>query len=228
MTQPRTVPRLAVLASGEGTNLQALLDARERGELACDISVVISDRAESGALRRARTASIPAVHLSPRLHPSRGDYNQSLTRSLRHHGADLVILAGFMRILSDEMVQGFAGRMLNIHPSLLPRHRGLHTHRRVLEAREAVHGASVHFVVPELDAGPVVLQYRCAVQPWDSEASLTASVRRGEHLIYPLAVKWFCQGRLRCLDGRVLLDGQTLRTPPVLTRDGALALAAPD
>lgn len=228
MSQSRAVPRLAVLASGEGTNLQALLDTGERGDLAGEISLVISDRAESGALQRARAAGIPALHLPARLHPSRSDYDQLLARSLHDHGADLVVLAGFMRILSDEMVQAFAGRMLNIHPSLLPRHRGLHTHRRALEARDAVHGASVHFVVPELDAGPAVLQFRCAVQPWDTQASLSARVRRGEHLIYPIAVKWYCQGRLRCRDEHVMLDDQPLRAPTVLTRDGALALAAPD
>ncbi|MCC5868409.1 MAG: phosphoribosylglycinamide formyltransferase [Gammaproteobacteria bacterium] len=221
------MPRLAVLASGEGSNLQALLDAGERGNLPGEITLVISDRDGAGALQRARTAGIQALHLPPQAHPSRGDYDRLLARSLADHGTDLVVLAGFMRILSDELVQSFAGRMLNIHPSLLPRHRGLHTHRRVLEAREAVHGATVHFVVPELDAGPAVLQYRCAVRPWDNEASLAASVRRGEHLIYPIAVKWFCQGRLRCRDDHVLLDDQPLRAPAVLTRDGAMALAAP-
>jgi len=227
VSRPGAVPRLAVLASGEGSNLQALLDAGERGNLPGEITLVISDRDGAGALQRARTAGIQALHLPPQAHPSRGDYDRLLARSLADHGTDLVVLAGFMRILSDELVQSFAGRMLNIHPSLLPRHRGLHTHRRVLEAREAVHGATVHFVVPELDAGPAVLQYRCAVRPWDNEASLAASVRRGEHLIYPIAVKWFCQGRLRCRDDHVLLDDQPLRAPAVLTRDGAMALAAP-
>ncbi len=222
------VPRLAVLASGEGTNLQALLDARDRGDLPGEIGMVISDRAAAGALARATAAGVPAMHLSPRDHARRGDYDALLARTLQEHGVTLVVLAGFMRILSDEMVQTFAGRMLNIHPSLLPLHRGLHTHRRVLAARERMHGATVHFVVPALDAGPVVLRYSCAVQPWDTEASLSARVRRGEHLIYPIAVKWFCQGRLRCVDGRVVLDGHPLRSAPVLTRDGASALALPD
>lgn len=216
-----------MLASGEGTNLQALLAARDRGDLACEITVVISDRVEAGALLRARAAGVPALHLPAQLHSRRSDYDQLLARSLSDHGATLIVLAGFMRVLGDGIVQAYAGRMLNIHPSLLPHHRGLHTHRRVLEAREPVHGATVHFVVPELDAGPAVLQYRCAVQPWDTESSLAAGVRRGEHLIYPLAVKWLCQGRLRCRGDQVLLDDQPLRKAAVLTRDGALALATP-
>jgi phosphoribosylglycinamide formyltransferase-1 len=225
MTGLQGSPGVAVLASGEGTNLQAMIDAAQRGELAGHICLVLSDRPDAGALVRARAAGIASLHLLPAAYASRAHYDQALAAALLESGASLIVLAGFMRILEAGMVRQFEGRMLNIHPSLLPRHRGMQTHRRMLEAGEHMHGASVHFVVPELDAGPVLLQYRIAVQPWDTEASLARRVRQGEHLIYPTAVRWCLQGRVRSNHASILLDGQPLLAPLVLTRDGSDSLA---
>lgn len=221
MSGPAANRGIAVLASGEGTNLQALIDAAARDALYGRIELVLSDRADAGALVRARAAGIPAVHLPPGDWPDRAAYDRALAALLAEHGIGLVVLAGFMRILDAEVVDGFAGRMLNIHPSLLPRHRGLHPHRKALAAGDRVHGATVHFVVPELDAGPSILQYRIAIQPWDNPASLSRRVREGEHFIYPLAVRWWLQGRLDCRDGQARLDGQPLAAPLVVTRDMA-------
>lgn len=212
---------VAVLASGEGTNLQALIDTAAREGLRDGIALVVSDRAEAGALVRARAAGIPAIHLSPADWSTRAAYDHALADLLAERQITLVVLAGFMRILEAEVVQRFAGRMLNIHPSLLPRHRGLDTHRRALEAGDRIHGSTVHFVEPELDAGPPILQYRIAVQPWDTPGRLAQRVRHGEHFIYPLAVRWWLQGRLDCTDGQAYLDGKPLAAPLVVTRDMA-------
>jgi phosphoribosylglycinamide formyltransferase 1 len=220
MSAVEAAPKLAVLASGEGTNLQAMLDAVTRGDLPGRIALVISDRAEAGALARARAAGIEAEWLDPAEFPSRQACDEALAARLEHADISLVVLAGFMRILDPAVVQRFAGRMLNVHPSLLPRHRGLHTHRRVLEAGDHQHGATVHFVTPALDAGPGVLQFRMAVHSWDTPTSLAARVRAGEHVVYPLAVRWWLTGRLAWQNGAATFDGQPLHTPLVLTRDG--------
>jgi phosphoribosylglycinamide formyltransferase-1 len=151
--------------------------------------------------------------LSPREYADRTAYGRALGDIVAGMQPDLVVLAGFMRILSDEFVLRFLGRMLNIHPSLLPRYPGLHTHRRALEAGDAEHGASVHFVTPELDGGPVVLQARVPVLPGDDEDTLAARVLRQEHVIYPRVVSWFAQGRLAFRDGAAWLDGNRLETP---------------
>ncbi len=220
MSAPEAKGGVAVLASGEGTNLQALIDAAARDGLS-RIELVVSDRGEAQALVRARTAGIPAIHLSPANWSTRAAYDQALADLLAERGIALVVLAGFMRILDADVVRRFAGRMLNIHPSLLPRHRGLRTHRRALETGDRLHGSTVHFVVPELDAGPAILQYRIAIQPWDTLTGLAERVRHGEHFIYPLAVRWWLQGRLSCTDGQAHLDGKPLVAPLVATRDMA-------
>jgi phosphoribosylglycinamide formyltransferase-1 len=140
-------------------------------------------------------------------------YDRRLADAIRDCSPSLIVLAGFMRILSAPFVADFAGKILNIHPSLLPKYPGLHTHRRALEARESEHGATVHFVTEQLDGGPPVIQARVAVAAGDDEASLAARVQVQEHLIYPLAVRWFCEGRLRCDAGQAWLDGQPLKQP---------------
>ena len=211
----RAAPRVAVLISGEGSNLQALLDAARAGTLGADVAVVVSNRAAARGLLRARDAGVPARHLGGK-DVTRESYDEALATLLAEYSPDLLVLAGFMRIFSAGFVARFEGRILNIHPSLLPKYPGLDTHRRVLEAGERWHGATVHFVTVDLDAGPAVLQYRLAVRADDTPESLTARVHVGEHLILPRAVEWFVGGRLRLQNGSVMLDGKRLSQPVIM------------
>jgi len=223
MTAPTPLLRVVVLVSGRGSNLQAIAAQADAGVLPVRIEAVVSDRADAGALDWARGRGIPAMVLSPRDFADREAYGRALGDLVEGFAPRLVVLAGFMRILSDEFVLRFSGRMLNIHPSLLPRYPGLHTHRRALEAGDLDHGASVHFVTPELDGGPVVLQARVPVLPGDDEDTLAARVLREEHVIYPRCVGWFAAGRLALRDGAVWLDGRPLDAPVMLgneTKEG--------
>jgi phosphoribosylglycinamide formyltransferase-1 len=213
MTATTAPLKVVVLVSGRGSNLKAIAAQADAGALPIAITAVVSDRADAGALDWARERGIAAVVLSPRDYADRTTYGRALGDIVAGMQPDLVVLAGFMRILSDEFVLRFLGRMLNIHPSLLPRYPGLHTHRRALEAGDTEHGASVHFVTPELDGGPVVLQARVPVLPGDDEDTLAARVLRQEHVIYPRVVSWFAQGRLVFRDGAAWLDGKRLETP---------------
>jgi phosphoribosylglycinamide formyltransferase 1 len=202
--------RLAVLLSGRGSNMSALVRACQDGIVAATPVIAISDQSAAPGLARARELGVATLGL-----PGGTGFEEPLQQALTAARADVIALAGFMRILSAPFVTGYLGRMLNIHPSLLPAYRGLHTHRRVLAAGDAVHGASVHFVTPELDGGPVVLQSQVAVQRGDTEATLAARVLATEHVIYPRALSWFAQGRLTWQDGGAWLDGKPLRTPVV-------------
>ena len=215
MTAPTPLLRVVVLVSGRGSNLKAIAARADAGELPVRIEAVVSDRADAGALEWARAQGISTSVLSPRDFPDREAYGRALGDIVESHAPQLVALAGFMRILSDEFVLRFSGRMLNIHPSLLPRYAGLHTHRRALEAGDREHGASVHFVTPELDGGPVVLQARVPILPGDDEDSLAARVLREEHVIYPRCVGWFAAGRLAFRDGAAWLDSKRLDAPVV-------------
>ena len=224
MTAPTPLLRVVVLVSGRGSNLKAIAARADAGELPVRIEAVVSDRADAGALEWARAQGIATSVLSPRDFPDREAYGRALGDIVESHAPQLVVLAGFMRILSDEFVLRFSGRMLNIHPSLLPRYAGLHTHRRALAAGDREHGASVHFVTPELDGGPVVLQARVPILPGDDEDSLAARVLREEHVIYPRCVGWFAAGRLALRDGAAWLDGKRLDAPVVCgceTKEGA-------
>ena len=224
MTAPTPLLRVVVLVSGRGSNLQAIAARADAGELPVRIAAVVSDRADAGALEWAREQGIATSVLSPRDFPGREAYGRALGDLVESHAPQLVVLAGFMRILSDEFVLRFSGRMLNIHPSLLPQYTGLHTHRRALEAGDREHGASVHFVTPELDGGPVVLQARVPILPGDDEDSLAARVLREEHVIYPRCIGWFAAGRLAFRDGAAWLDGKRLDAPVVCggeTKEGA-------
>jgi phosphoribosylglycinamide formyltransferase-1 len=216
MTAPTPLLRVVVLVSGRGSNLMAIAATADAGMLSIDIAAVISDRADAGALDWARGRGTPTAVLSPREFADRGSYGHALGDLVEGFAPQLVVLAGFMRILSDEFVHRFAGRMLNIHPSLLPRYPGLHTHRRALAAGDREHGASVHFVTPELDGGPVVIQARVPIVPGDDEDTLAARVLREEHVIYPRCVGWFAAGRLALRDSVVWLDGKPLDSPVVL------------
>ena len=164
-------------------------------------------------LKRARSAGIAAVHVDPRSYADRSAFDRSLADAITSFSPDLVVLAGFMRILGSEFVARFEGRMLNIHPSLLPKFKGLDTHRRVIEAGEREHGATVHFVTAELDGGPPVIQYRIAIEDGDSEDSLSARVHVGEYIILPHAVELVATGRLRCDDGIVIIDDERQSEP---------------
>ncbi|MGB5131486.1 MAG: phosphoribosylglycinamide formyltransferase, partial [Steroidobacteraceae bacterium] len=163
----------------------------------------------------ARRRGLAALVVEPAGGADRAALGKALTAALEQHGAELVVLAGFMRILDAGFVRHWQGRLLNIHPSLLPAHRGLHTHRRVLEAGEPRHGCTVHFVTEELDAGPAVIQGRLAVKPGDTEQSLSARVQQLEHIIYPRAVGWFATGRLGWKDGKAMFDGRPLAAPVI-------------
>ncbi|HEX7080109.1 MAG TPA: phosphoribosylglycinamide formyltransferase [Gammaproteobacteria bacterium] len=213
------LPGVVVLISGEGTNLQALIDAARDGRLSAEVRAVISDRADARGLARARDAGIEARYIGRREHADRGAYERALGDAIEAHAPAAIVLAGFMRVLGAAFVRRFEGRMLNIHPSLLPRHRGLDTHRRVLEAGDAEHGATVHFVTEELDAGPFVIQYRIRVRPGDTPETLARRVQRGEHLILPRATGWLAGGRLALEDGRAVLDGETLASPVLVEEE---------
>jgi phosphoribosylglycinamide formyltransferase-1 len=209
--------RFAVLISGRGSNMLALERATRDGRIDGAIVSVISDRADAAGLPAARTLGLEASVLESARGEDREAFGLRLSDRIRELGAELVVLAGFMRILSDGFVREWRGRMLNIHPSLLPALRGLHTHRRVIEAGEREHGCTVHFVVEELDAGPAVIQGRLAVRPGEDENTLSARVQRLEHIIYPRAVGWFAAGRLAWQDGVALLDGRP--TGPVIVEE---------
>jgi len=205
--------RVAVLISGEGSNLQALIDAARDVRLRADIVAVVSNRSAARGLERARAAGIAALHLAAIRGQDRAEYDAALAKLLSPYDPELVVLAGFMRILSPTFIEQFAGRLLNVHPSLLPKFPGLDTHRRVLEAQEPWHGATVHFVTAELDAGPAIIQYRLRVRAGDTTESLAQRVHVGEHIILPRAVSWFAAGRLRLSSGSVMLDGRALNEP---------------
>jgi phosphoribosylglycinamide formyltransferase 1 len=218
MTRPTT--RVAVLISGEGSNLQALIDAARDARLRADIVAVVSNRSAARGLERARAAGIAALHLAAIRGQDRAEYDAALAKLLAPYDPTLVVLAGFMRILSPTFIEQFAGRLLNVHPSLLPKFPGLDTHRRVLSAQEPWHGATVHFVTAELDAGPAIIQYRLRVRAGDTTESLAERVHVGEHIILPRAVTWFAAGRLRLASGSVMLDGRALNGPVSVDEEG--------
>ena len=201
---------LVVLISGNGSNLQAIIDAIRHQGLNAEVRAVISNNPDAYGLTRAREAGIAAVSLDHRNYPSRKAYDQDLQAVIDRYQPQLVVLAGFMRILTAEFVKHYHGRMLNIHPSLLPKYQGLNTHRRVLEAGDNIHGVSVHFVTPELDGGPVILQAEVPVHPGDTTDDLAQRVHQQEHVIYPLVIRWFSEGRLGLHNNRVLFDGKPL------------------
>jgi phosphoribosylglycinamide formyltransferase-1 len=201
---------LVVLISGNGSNLQAIIDAIRHQGLNAEVRAVISNNPDAYGLTRAREAGIATVSLDHRNYPSRKAYDQDLQAVIDRYQPQLVVLAGFMRILTAEFVKHYHGRMLNIHPSLLPKYQGLNTHRRVLEAGDNIHGVSVHFVTPELDGGPVILQAEVPVHPGDTTDDLAQRVHQQEHVIYPLVIRWFSEGRLGLHNNRVLFDGKPL------------------
>lgn len=204
---------LVVLISGRGSNFQAILDAVKNGELAVNICAVISNRPDAKGLERAHQAGIETHVIDHKLYPDRATFDTELRKIIDGYQPGLVVLAGFMRILSEAFVNHYRGRLINIHPSLLPEYRGLHTHERVLRDGATEHGASVHFVTPGLDEGPVIMQAAVPVYPNDDADTLAARVLIQEHKLYPLSVNWFAEGRLSLRDYQVFLDGELMPTP---------------
>ena len=208
---------IVILISGRGSNMEAIVRAQIPG---ARIAAVIANRPDAAGLAFAAAHAIPAIVVDHKAYPSREAFDAALAESIDALAPDLVVLAGFMRVLTDAFVTRYAGRLFNIHPSLLPSFPGLHTHRKAIEAGVRVHGATVHFVTPTLDCGPVVIQAAVPVLPGDDEAALARRVLEQEHRIYPQAVRWFVDGRLTLTDGRVLVQGERAQpggwtVPPV-------------
>ncbi|MCE7031850.1 phosphoribosylglycinamide formyltransferase [Lysobacter sp. GX 14042] len=218
--------RIAVLASGRGSNLQAIIDAIAAGRLDARVAGVFSDRPAAPALRRAREAGIPGSAVSPKDWPDRDSWETALFERIAAVAPDLVVCAGYMRLIGPAAVAAWAGRMINIHPSLLPAFTGLHTHRQALEAGVAEHGCSLHFVTTELDGGPVISQARVPVLPGDDEAGLAARVLGREHPLMLATLRLLAAGRIRLSSSAVMFDGEPLPAP--LRLDSADLLHRPD
>jgi len=197
--------RVVVLISGSGSNLQALID-----DLPINIAAVISNKPDVFGLQRAQNANIPQHIINHREYSDRESFDQAVAQTIDQYNADLVVLAGFMRILTGDFVRHYQGRMINIHPSLLPKYQGLHTHQRALEAQDSCHGVTVHFVTEELDGGPNIIQAIVPIVDNDNADTLAKRVQAQEHIIYPMAVNWFANGRLSLQDNTVKLDDETL------------------
>lgn len=206
--------RVVVLISGSGSNLQALIDAQQESSFSGEIVAVVSNRPDAFGLERAQQAGIATAVVDHKAHSERAEFDQALLETIDTFQADLIVLAGFMRILTPAFTQHYEGKMLNIHPSLLPKYQGLHTHKRAIEAGDSHHGVTVHFVTAELDGGPAVIQAKLPIMSTDSPESLAKRVQIQEHSIYPMAVQWFCQDRLSLqkVDGKelCLLDNEPL------------------
>ena len=205
-----SVTKLCVLISGNGSNLQAIIDEIKGGRLNAKISGVISNRPNAYGLERAKEAGIEAVCLDHTNFDTRESYDEALKAQIDAFGADCVVLAGFMRILTPQFVDSFAGKLVNIHPSLLPKYKGLNTHQRAIDNGDKEHGVSVHFVTPELDGGPVIIQSRVPVFDEDTASDLAERVQEQERRIYPLVLSWFSAGRLTMRNNKAVLDEQEL------------------
>jgi phosphoribosylglycinamide formyltransferase-1 len=205
--------KIVVLISGHGSNLQAIIDALESRNINAKITAIISNKANAAGLERARKHGIPAYVISKQKNQPRDEYDLRLGEVLDRLDPDLIVLAGFMRILSSKLVNQFRGKMINIHPSLLPKYRGTNTHERVLTAKESEHGCSIHFVTPELDGGPVIAQAKFVIKSNDNTETLSACVQQLEHKLYPLIIEWFSQNRIVLKDELVFLDGTVLAEP---------------
>ena len=201
---------IVVLVSGSGSNLQAILDACDTNIDVAKVSAVFSNKEDAFGLQRARDEHIPAHFINPKNFDSRDDFDVELMNQIDRYQPDLIVLAGYMRILSGEFVNHYMGRMINVHPSLLPKYTGLNTHQRAIDANDSEHGTSVHFVTEELDGGPVILQAKVPVFEEDDAQTLAARVLTQEHKIYPLVTKWFVEERLVMEEGQAVLDGKIL------------------
>ncbi len=215
-TGQKPTPRIVVLISGSGSNLQSLIDACINNKIKAQITAVISNKPNVKGVERATAANIPALIIDHRDFSSRQEFDLHLLEAIKSFEPDLVVLAGFMRILTPDFVNQFEGKLLNIHPSLLPAYQGLDTHQRAIAAGDSKAGATVHFVTPELDGGPPILQAEVAIMPADSVQDLAERVLKMEHEIYPTVVQWFCDGRLTAENGKAFLDGAIIGSNGIL------------
>lgn len=204
--------KIVVLISGQGTNLQTIIDACKSSLIPAQISAVISNKAKAYGLERAKTAKIPTALFQRKDYPDNLSMDRAIGDYIEAQQADLIVLAGYMKILSAEFTQRFNGKILNIHPSLLPKFPGLNTYQQALDAGETEHGTTVHFVNEEVDGGAVILQAKVPIFPDDQISDIEERVKSQELRIYPLVVKWFVEGRLRLIDDKAYLDNQML--PP--------------
>ena len=204
---------LVVLISNQGSNLQAIINAIANQEIHGKILAVVSNNSHAPGLRRAKNAGIPTAVAERADFATRQDFDRRLLQLVRDYDPGLVVLAGFMRILDDEFVEYFDGRLLNVHPSLLPKYPGLNTYRRVLAAKDSVHGCSIHFVSSRVDGGPVIAQSEVPIRADDDEISLSARVQASEHKLYPMVIGWFANGGLQCQYETIMLDGKRLAKP---------------
>lgn len=209
-TSRNNLKSIVVLVSGNGSNLQAIIDDCQLQKIPAQISAVVSNKSDAYGLERAKKANIPAIFIDHKAFATREAYDHALLTEITKFKPDLIVLAGFMRILTHEFVEHFQGKMLNIHPSLLPKYRGLHTHQRAIDAGDDEHGASVHFVTADLDDGPVILQSKVPIFKDQDPEELAQRVLVQERQMYPLVVKWFCQQRLVMLNNKAFLDGKEL------------------
>lgn len=216
---------IAVLVSGRGSNLAALIDACEGGALPAKIVLVASDKATAPALRNAEAHAIPIFALHPKSYASRREFDEALFARVAQSGAQLIVLAGYMRVIDAQVVTAWQGRVVNIHPSLLPKYRGLHTHRRAIAARDAEHGVSVHFVTAELDGGPVIAQARIPIHAEDNEETLASRLLEQEHRLIVACVEAIARGRVALRKDTVYRDGDPLAAPLYLNPDGGLESA---
>lgn len=212
--------KIAVLISGSGSNLQAIMDAITSGVLKAEICGVLSNRADAYGLVRAQQRHIPTALIAHGDFPDREAFDRAMQARIDAWQPDVVVLAGFMRILTPGFVQHYAGRLLNIHPSLLPKYKGLHTHRRALEAGDAEHGCSVHFVTAELDGGPVVAQAVVPVKAGDTETELAQRVHKSEHCLYPQVLVWMAEGSLQFRNGQPVYLDEQMHTPLRVSFEG--------
>lgn len=208
---------LVVLISGNGSNLQAIIDAIQQQTLPAKIAMVISNCDDAYGLVRAAQANIPTAVLSHKNYSSRAEFDRALQNTIDPCSPDLIVLAGFMRKLGPEIVQHYLGKMINIHPSLLPKHPGLNTHHKALAAADQEHGVSIHFVTEDLDAGPVISQMALAITATETVESLQQRVLQLEHRLYPETLRWFGQNRIQLIAGRVWIDGKPREQPLLLT-----------
>lgn len=208
--KPEYIPKVVILISGSGSNMTTIVDTLRADKVAVEFAAVISNKEDAAGLQKAADRDIPTVVLSHKNFASREEYDVALIRKIDEFEPDLIVLAGFMRVLSETFVRRYEHRILNIHPALLPKFKGLNTHQRALEAGETEHGATVHFIDENLDEGFNIIQAVVPVETDDDEQSLQQRVLKQEHVIYPIAVKWFVEGRLQVKNGAVTLDGQAL------------------
>ena len=205
-----------VLISGDGTNLQAILDEITNNHLPIRIISVLSDNPQAYGIKRANNAGIPTKIINYHGFKDKADFHLSMEENVKKIDPDLIVLAGYMRILSEEFCRQFKGKILNIHPSLLPKFRGLNTYQRVLDSGDEFHGSTVHFVTAELDSGPLVLQYRTKIKTTDDPKQLRKRVQLGEYQIYPMAIRWFAEGSLKMIKGKTILNGKKISKPKIL------------